>query len=366
MSRTSRVPGLKEVPVPDVVFAIPGDITAKTGGYIYDRHVIDLLPEFGWRVHHLVLPGDFPAPSEASLAETERLLAQATPVGALLLIDGLAYGAMPSDLIGRVKRPIVALVHHPLSLEVGISDERAAFFARSEREALAHAVHVVVTSPSTGELLARDFAVSAANITVAEPGTNPAPRARGALGAPRLLSVGSVTEHKGYGVLMQALTQIADLPWVSHIVGSLERDPDMVKSLRETAARTGLADRVVLRGALDEAELDEEYAEARLFVLASYFEGYGMAFAEALTRGLPVVACAAGAVPKTVPADAGVLVPPGDADALAQALRRLLTNPRELKERADAAWAHGQKLPRWRDTAERVAGGLTLALKKAS
>jgi len=352
--------------VADVVFAIPGDITAKTGGYIYDRRVIGLLPEFGWQAHHLVLPGDFPAPSKASLAETERLLADATPAGALLLIDGLAYGALPADLIARLKRRIVALVHHPLSLEAGISAERAAFFARSEREALAHAIHVVVTSPSTGELLARDFAVPPANITVAEPGTDAAPRARGTDSPPRLLSVGSVTEHKGHRVLMRALTQIADLPWESRIVGSLDRDAETVKFLRETAASAGLATRVIMCGALEEAELDEEYARARLFVLPSYFEGYGMAFTEAMTRGLPVVACAAGAVPKTVPADAGILVPPGDDAALALALRRLLTDPKELEKRANAAWTHGQTLPRWRDTAEHVANGLTLALKKAA
>jgi glycosyltransferase involved in cell wall biosynthesis len=366
MNLTSRGHGSRETPVPDVVFAIPGDITAKTGGYIYDRRVMDFLPEVGWRPHHLVLPGDFPLPSKASLGETERRLAHASPSDALVLVDGLAYGALPADLIRHTKRRIVALVHHPLSLEAGISAERAAHFARSEREALAQADHVIVTSPSTGELLVSDFDVPWEKITVAEPGTNPAPRARGSLGPPRLLSVGSVTEHKGYGVLIKALAQIADLPWQSHIVGSLDRDPDMVKSLRDTASNTGLAQRVILRGALNEAELNGEYAEARLFVLPSYFEGYGMAFTEAMTRGLPVVACAAGAVPKTVPADAGVLVPPGDADALAQALRRLLTNRNELEVRANAAWAYGQTLPRWRDTANRVAGGLTAVLKKAS
>jgi glycosyltransferase involved in cell wall biosynthesis len=177
------------------------------------------------------------------------------------------------------------------------------------------------------------------------------------------LSVGSVTEHKGYGVLIRALAQIADLEWESRIVGNLDRDEQMVKSLRDTAIRSGLAHRIVLRGALDDAELDKEYAEARLFVLPSYFEGYGMAFTEAMTRGLPVVACAAGAVPKTVPAEAGILVPPGDHDALASALRKLLTNPAEMDARARAAWAYGETLPRWRDTAERVAGGLARSLK---
>ena len=89
-----------------------------------------------------------------------------------------------------------------------------------------------------------------------------------------------------------------------------------------------------------------------------------MAFAEAMTRGLPVVACAAGAVPKTVPADCGVLVPPGDASSLAAALRKLLSEPSELQARADAAWAHGRQLPTWRDTAQRFAAGLDRAMQE--
>ena len=347
----------------DVVFAIPGDISAKTGGYIYDWHMLGLLPSFGWDVRHLELPGDFPAPNQQSLNETERLLAQ-TPPDALLLIDGLALGAMPALLLDRLGRRIVGLVHHPLAHEAGISPERAALLKGSERAALARSVHVLVTSPSTGDLLVRDFGVPAAKISIAEPGTDPAPRASGSEGPPRLLSVGSVTEHKGFGVLVQALGMIADLSWQSRIVGSLERDKKMVASIRQTAARLGLEPRILLRGGLEQHQVDEEYHCATLFVLPSYFEGYGMAFAEAMARGLPVVACAAGAVPKTVPPEAGILVPPGDAEALAQALWRLLTDPRELKTRADAAWAHGQRLPHWRDTARLFAAGLERARRE--
>jgi glycosyltransferase involved in cell wall biosynthesis len=346
--------------VPEVYFAIPGDLTAKTGGYIYDRRVMERLPELGWLVHHVELPGDYPDPSAGSLQATERIFA-GLPRDALLVIDGLAFGAMPAELVGKIANPIVALVHHPLSLEAGIGKERAAFLVRSEREALVHAVQVLVTSPTTAQTLVREFAVPESKISVAEPGTEPAPRARGSGGPPRLLSVGSVTVHKGFDVLMQALLQIADLPWESRIVGSLDRDPAMVQSLRDAAARSGLESRILLRGALDEDALAAEYDSARLFVLASRFEGYGMAFAEALARGLPIVGCAAGAVTSTVPAEAGILVQPGDAGALAVALRKLLTEPGELARRADAAWRHAESLPRWSDSARKFAAGLERA-----
>ena len=108
----------------EVVFAIPGDVDTPTGGYRYDRRVIDELRALRWDVKPLRLPGDFPAPSEASLQETERLFA-AVPVDALLLVDGLAFGALPASLLDRVPRKYVALVHHPLGLETGLAPERA-------------------------------------------------------------------------------------------------------------------------------------------------------------------------------------------------------------------------------------------------
>jgi glycosyltransferase involved in cell wall biosynthesis len=351
---------MRAASVPDVVFAVPGELSTPTGGYIYDRRVIECLPEFGWRVRHLELPADYPSPSRMSLDETMRLFA-ATPEDALLVIDGLAFGAIPGDLVHRIGRRIVALVHHPLALETGIPKERAEYLARTERVALAFSAHVIVTSSSTAAVLAQDFGVSATRISVAEPGTEAAPRGRGGGAPPRLLSVGSVTARKGYDTLVAALTQIVDLPWESRIVGSLGRDPATTKSLREAIAQVRFDQRIVLLGSLDDKALASEYYRARLFVLPSHFEGYGMAFAEALAHGLPIVGCAGGAVASTVPADAGVLVPPGDADALAAALRRLLSDSAELTRRADAAWRHGQQLPRWHDTAAKFAAALKIA-----
>jgi glycosyltransferase involved in cell wall biosynthesis len=176
-----------------------------------------------------------------------------------------------------------------------------------------------------------------------------------------LLSVGSVTARKGYETLIAAFALIADLPWQSRIAGSIDRDKETLRIVREAISRAGLGDRVALTGSLSDDALAREYDSARLFVLPSHFEGYGMAFAEALARGLPVVACAGSAVSTTVPADAGILVPPGDPAALAGALRKLLTDPVELARRADAAWHHAGRLPRWSDTARKFAQGLERA-----
>src|SRR3990170_7875115 len=102
-------------------FAIPGDIDSPTGGYTYDRRVLALLPSQGIAARHLELPGSFPAPTAADLVETERRLTTVAP-STVLVVDGLAYGAMPAEIIRRVAAPIVALVHHPLCLEAGLSE----------------------------------------------------------------------------------------------------------------------------------------------------------------------------------------------------------------------------------------------------
>jgi len=340
--------------VREAVFAIPGDLATPTGGYRYDRRVIDELQTLGWKLRALALPGDFPSPSVASLKKTEALLAT-TAEKAPVFFDGLAFGAIPAEILARVPRRYVALVHHPLALETGLSAERAAYLRESERAALALAVGVVVTSAATKDLLISDFAVPAKKITVAEPGTEASPRARGSDGVPRLLSVGAVSPRKGFRTLVEALSEIAALDWQCRIAGSLDRDRAETARLRERIAAAKLDARVIFLGTLAEAELEAEYDRATLFVLPSHFEGYGMAFAEALAHGLPVVACSGGATAATVPAEAGVFVPAGDAKTLAAALRRLLSNPAEIRERADAAWAHAKNLPRWRDTAARIA-----------
>lgn len=335
-------------------FAIPGDLAAPTGGYAYARRILPLLGGYDVAVRHLPLPGRFPFPDAAALAAAGESLA-GIAADEVALIDGLAYGALPDSVIARVAAPIVALVHHPLGLETGFSDAASARLIEAERRALAHARRVIATSETTAQTLRRDFGVPAARLSVAVPGTDRAARATGGGDVPHLLGVGAVVPRKGFDVLVAALARLADTPWRGTIAGSLDRDPATAQALRAQIDGAGIADRVTLTGALGQDDLDRVYRSADIFVLPSRHEGYGMAFAEAMARGLPVVAVAAGAVPATVPRGAGRLVPPDDAEALAGVLGDLLAD-RALRGRlGDAAFAHAQSLPGWDDTARRVA-----------
>jgi glycosyltransferase involved in cell wall biosynthesis len=337
-------------------FAIPGDLASPTGGYAYARKILPLFEDYGVAVTHLPLPGSFPHPSVEDI-ETARKALAATPKDAILLIDGLALGALPPDLVAGLGRRIVALVHHPLGLETGLGEERRDALLRNEAMVLGKCERVVVTSPLTAEVLAQAFGVSSAAISIAEPGTDPAPPAQGSPeGEPlSILAVGAVSPRKGYALLVEALGELKHRPWHLTIAGTSDRDPQALADLRAVIGLHELDKRVTLAGEVSEDWLDELYRRADIFVSASLFEGYGMVLAEAMVRGLPMVVSTGGAAAQTVPDDAAIKVPPGDVYRLRAALSRVIADPNERYQLALASLEAGRSLPRWNEAARVVA-----------
>ncbi|MGH6859569.1 MAG: glycosyltransferase family 4 protein [Phyllobacterium sp.] len=332
-----------------VCFAYPGDLDTRSGGYGYDRRVIVELRKLGWTVDLVPLGDGFPHPGETVLAEAKEALA-VLPAGSLVLVDGLAYGVLAETaeaLSARLR--LVALVHHPLALEGALPEPIRARLEQLERRSLSYAKAVLVTSASTRDLLAKNYGVPADKITVAVPGTDRGIPARGKAGSPQIVSIGSIIPRKGHDVLVSALASITDLPWHCRIVGSRTMDAECDAALERQIEQNGLSDRIALVGPVDDSRA--ELARSDIFALASRYEGYGMVFAEALSHGLPIVACRAGAVPEVVPEKAGILVAPDSPVAFAEALRRLLVDP-ELKQRmAEASLRSGALLPAWATTA---------------
>ena len=339
--------------VKELAFVIPGKLSTPTGGYVYDRRIIDELRKLGWHVDVVSLGDGFPQPT-AGQREAAAARLRAIENGRRVIVDGLAYGVLPeaAEELGRT-HPVIALVHHPLALETGISEADAKRLRQSEQAALARASHVIVTSAATKRLLAADYGVAAERITVVLPGTDAALSAkRSSDGVVRLLAVGALVPRKGYDVLLAALATMPGLPWTLSIAGDRTRDRAYGEQLDADIARFGFADRVHTLGAVSDARVAELYQSADVFVLPSHFEGYGMAFAEALAHGLPVIGTTAGAIPETVPHGAGILVPPDDARALAAALRRLIENPSERESMAARARAATNELPSWTESAK--------------
>jgi len=346
----------------NLFFVIPGDLDTRTGGYGYDRRIISGLRARGWTVNIVQLDGDYPVPDTASRARASQALAQ-IPDGATVLADGLALGALPDEVERDAARlRVVALVHHPLADETGIEPALAAALEVSERRALAFARAVVVTSRATAARLAH-FGVAPERITVIEPGTDPAPLARTSLQSAicnlqseiSLLCVATVTPRKGYHLLVSALAAVPHANWRLTCAGSLDRDPGTVAGVRAQLRACGLADRVTFAGDLDPAMLAAEYDRADLFVLPTLYEGYGMAVAEALARGLPVISTATGAIPDLVGTAAGIVVPPGDLPAFTRALSRAMDDSGLRVRLAAGARAVRDRLLTWETAAAAMA-----------
>lgn len=383
-----------------LTFVIAGPLEQFTGGYLYDKRVITELRALGWTVRIAALPGRFPLVDACAREAFEAALAE-LPDGARVVVDGLVLGALPEPAHRHAHRiDLTALVHHPLADETGWSEDTRQALLASERAALAAAHRIVTTSRFTARRLAA-LGLSDSPVAVVEPGVDLPPGVhrrptaadaspgRNGLGGQRALSspssclpavrdqpgpadtppsstrsthllcIATLIPRKAQDVLVAALAEIADLPWQCELVGSLTRDPGYVAHVRTAIANAGLEARILLRGELPAEALSATYLGADLFVFPSHFEGYGMAVAEAIAHGLPVVTTHGGALADTVPPGCGLSVPPGDASALARALRAVLTDD-TLRAHLQAA-VHDQRtgFPSWAATARLFAETLT-------
>jgi len=320
-----------------IVFVVPGDPNQRTGGYLYDAHMVNALKQAGHAVRVVGLDGQFPIP-DAVAKESLSAVLSAHPTDALIIIDGLALGGL-GEVVTAIRNnqeiyPAasrarwVGLVHHPLADETGLDADTTQWLWGQEKLALSTCDQVIVTSAFTASRLMERGYIDTPPIIVT-PGVDKAPLAKHAKlefsatkpAAARLLTVASLTPRKGHAVLLEALAEIKALDWVSEWVGDPRRDGDHANGLMQQIEALGLTDRVVLWGEQDAQALHERYGSAHVCVLPSFYEGYGMVITEAIARGLPVITTDGGALPTTVPEGAGIIVPAGDAKALASALR---------------------------------------------
>ena len=335
-----------------VYFLVPGDINNLTGGYGYDRRLLAELHQLGLNIQLVELAASFPYPDANALRDANFILAT-LPDHSVVIVDGLAFGVMEELAQAHAQRlSFIALCHHPLALESGISVEEQKSLRISEQLALTNARAVVVTSKNTAHILVEEFSVPFDKISIALPGTDAREFAPCNGQPPILLTVATLTRRKAHDVLIDALAQLMHLPWEARFVGSSEFDSDWTHYLRNKVSSYSLENRILFLGNLD--DISSEYLNADIFVLPSLFEGYGMAFAEALSFGLPIVAAQTGAVPDLVPSIAGILVPPADVNALTNSLAQLLTDSTKRKQLQLGAQGAAQNLPNWKDSAKIV------------
>ncbi len=328
-----------------VAFIIPAPLDAVSGGHFYDRAMVAGLRAAGHVVDVLELTDAHDA--------WQRVAPDAVPV-----IDGLGLPAFAPLGDALAARRVVGLIHHPTALEPDHDDAAREALRAAECRLFARLARIVVTSEATAARLVAEFAVPRERIAVVVPGTSDAPRSEGS-GGPgcAILSVGVITPRKGYDVLLQALAKLPDLDWTLTIAGGA-RDAAHAAMLRTLAAELGIAARVRFAGEVIGETLEALWRRADLFALATRFEGYGMAVAEALKRGVPAAVTDGGAVGALLTPQTGVVTPVGDVAALSRALRRMIFDRALREEMRAAAWEAGRALPDWTAQARAFAAAL--------
>jgi glycosyltransferase involved in cell wall biosynthesis len=327
------------------------DPRRPSGGNVYDRRVCDGLTALGWSVHEHAVAGQWPWPDTLACLAASTALAQ-VPDGELVVVDGLLASVIPEVLEPeRDRLRIVVLLHMPRN-------------EAREVAALSAASATVATSDWTRRWLLDHYALPTDRVYVVRPGVDVADLAPGSPAGGRLLCVGALTQAKGSDVLLEALATLDGAAWRCVFVGSMNVDVQFVDGLRRKIKDQGLADRVCFAGPLTGPELECAYAAADALILASHAETYGMVVTEALARGLPVVATKVGGVPEALgyAADGsrpGLLVAPGDPQALAQALHRWLGDPLERARLRAAARSRRLTLSDWAQTSHELAAVLS-------
>lgn len=309
LQRAPRVMG----DAPMIHFLHP-DPTATSGGHLYNRQVLQYAAAQGFPLRPVVV--DDGADHALSAAR-----------GDWLLWDSL----LSHRLAAAASGPRHALLVHCLAADNPLLNRRQRAEIATLEQRAARAAHAfIATGAGVAAKLKQRW--SGKPVLLAEPGVDPLFAARPAQAGAftpfdpvQLVTVANLLPAKGHRQLLAVLSQLLHGNWHWHIVGDARVDLACTRRLRRSIAALGWQERVTWHGVLPQAELARLLHRAQVFLCASHYEAYGMALAEAVAAGLPVIATRVGEAERLVRRGIdGYLVEVGDWRGLRRYLESLM------------------------------------------
>ncbi len=309
----------------------PGEINSISGGYIYNKNIIESIRTQSVNVE-LFIPGtDFPFPSKKSIEKCREFFQNADR-SSIVIVDSLILGTIP-DLIEKfsAKIKIAGMIHLPLSLDPSKSENQKINFKVLEIRSFKHSKMLIVTSEYTKYELIK-MGINDDKIHVVTPGINTVANQRNYPEKPEnLLCVSRISSSKGQLDLIKALANLQQFEWNLTFCGGFDETDEYYKKIRHQISVSGLENRIVFTGEILPQEIETYYKQADLLISTSCFETYSMVLQEAMAFKIPVVAANSGAVSQTANPLVAQFYQPGNIDQLEKLLLSLLVNNEYLK-----------------------------------
>jgi glycosyltransferase involved in cell wall biosynthesis len=341
-----------------VGLVIYGSLDTQSGGYLYDRKLVECLRTSGdqveifsipWRGYLTNVGNNFSADFTSQLAEAKV---------DILLQDELNHPSLfwLNPKIQQTARfPLVSIVHHLRSSEKH-APAWMPFYRQIERAYLNSVDGFIFNSQTTRRAVAQLLGRMVEGCVATPAGdrfnvnfTEDEIRARNANQGPvQLLFVGNLIARKGLDILLRALGQLRSLDWRLRIAGRMDVDSHYSTTLRRLAINLGLAERVVFLGSVSESMLESEYRQSQILIVPSQYEGFGIVYLEGMAFGIPAVGTKAGGAEEIIQNGInGLLIVPGDIKALTDGLESLLANRDTLLRMSLAAHRRFGDFPGW-------------------
>lgn len=339
---------------------IYSSLESISGGYLYDRQLVDYLRSAGDAVEIISVPWrNYPRHLWDNLSHglSERLLNAQLDI---LLQDELNHPSLfwlNRRLRNRLLFPLVSIVHHLRSSEEYPGWQMRIYRAVERR--YFNTLDGIIFNSQTTRLAASRLGLRLEGFPhiVAYPAGNHIGmpiseaeiRKRVVESGPlRLLYIGNVIPRKGLLLVLQALSNIPIDSWTLKVVGSLESDSRYSKLVKHQIAKSGLGARVELCGRLTHTDLIEALKSSQVLVLPSYYEGYGIAYLEGMAFGLPAIGTAQGAAGEIIThGQDGFLITPGSVVELGEELQKLIFDRASLLQMSMAARERYLAQPTW-------------------
>ena len=330
----------------------PSEIDSVSGGYIYNKNIIE-----GVRAHsvdvELLIPGtDFPFPSKKSL-ETCRNFFQKMPHSSIVVVDSLILGTI-SNLVKEFadKLIIAGLIHLPLSLNPDFAEKKKVDFREGELTSFKYSKLLILTSEFSKSVLVK-MGVDETKIHIVTPAINGTISERYYPENPiNLLCVSRISSSKGQLDLVKALENIQHYNWKLTFCGGFDTNDDYFKTIEKSIANSGLKDRITFTGEIPPNELEMYYQQADLLVLTSYYETYSMVLQEAMAFKIPIITTNTGATAQTVNSYIAGFYEPGDVPQLQKHLLSLLESRDEYLKLANGYRKLNLNFETWNKRAE--------------